>query len=220
MNDSSRGVLRTKPEDPHFAQSRSMHIPAPSAAAMPESRQWDHRGTYPSQLLSLRKDDQGAVVPVESGNGSFGLSQSSDGSKHSPNVLGSESQTSQTTSEGTQPSSYCNGQGLSQPSLNDGTKADGQSMGAKSPGPVEQTEVPSVSRSAAESRPRVGSVSGQKRTAAGDIKTLPDGIHTHEPGLNTGRGHRSQSIGSPPRENKIAEVTFQDIDIGLHADPA
>lgn len=219
MNDSSRGLLHTKPEDPHVAHSRSMHIPASSAGAMPESRQGDHPGTYPSQLLSLRKDDQGAAVPVESGNDSFGLSQSSEGSKHSPNVLGSESQTSQTTSEGTQPSSYSNGQGLSQPSPSNGTKADGQSIGVKSPGPVGQTDVSSVSRSAAGSRPRVGSVSGQKRTAAGDIKTLPDGIHTHEPGLNTGRGHRSKSIGSPSRENKIAEVTLQDIDIGLHADP-
>ncbi|RMJ29129.1 hypothetical protein PHISP_00072, partial [Aspergillus sp. HF37] len=203
MNDSGRGDLYSRPGDPHFDHARSMHIPTSSEATIPEPRQWDYRGVHLSQTLSLRKDSHGAVVPVENGSGGFDLSQSSDGSKYSPSALGSGSQTSLMTAEGSQPSSLGNGQGLPQPFLGNGTKMDLGSGGQADAVSASHLQSPSK----VGSRHRVDSLSGQKRTAAGDIKASPEAVHPHESGINAVRRNRSKTIGSPSRGNRIAELS-------------
>lgn len=201
MNDSSRGDLYSRPGDPHFGHARSMHIPASSEATTPEPQRWDYRGVHPSQTLSLRKDSHGAVAPVENGSGGFDLSQSSDGSKYSPSALGSGSQTSLMTAEGSQPSSLGNGQGLSQPFLGNGTKMDLDSGGQADAVSASHLQSPSK----VGSRPRVDSLSGQKRTAAGHIKASPEAV-PQEAGMDAVRRNRSKTIGSPSRGSRIAEV--------------
>lgn len=202
MNNTTAGGLHipanTKPEDPHFTPSRSgsMHIPT----SMPASREWDYHVAHPSQQLKLQNDGHGIAV-VESRNGSVGNSQSSEGSKHSPSALGSGSQTSMTTVEGTQ-SLLGNGNGVARPSLGNEAKVDGQWIGANSLGSNGLLDV-----SATGSRPRVGSLSGQKRNAAGDIKASPEA----ESGLNTAWKRHSKGSGSPSRGSKIAEVCLLDI---------
>lgn len=56
------------------------------------------------------------------------------------------------------------------------------------------------------SRLRDGSVSGQKRTAAGDIKASSEEAEHHDPNLSATWRNRSRSIGSATHGNRIAEV--------------
>lgn len=247
VGPTSREDLLTKYGGPHFSDSREMHVPvASSSATMPDPN--------PSQSWSFRENPQ-RFYAAENGNGTFDYSQSFEGSKQrsslSPSALGSGSQTSLTTYEGSQPSSLGNttslrfkandiplessagttiaqhgshisedhtvqhhsslngGRRASQPTiLSNETRTSGQWPRAN---PIQDADVNDISSMShipptGSSRPRVDSVSGQKRTAAGAIKASseedPHGLSKD----GTWRP-RSKTIGSPSR-GRIAEVNL------------
>lgn len=68
------------------------------------------------------------------------------------------------------------------------------------------------------SRPRVESISGQKRTAAGEIKALSEEAEPHDSDLGAAWRHRSKSIGSASHGSRIAEVNHPLCVLGKIAD--
>lgn len=88
-----------------------------------------------------------------------------------------------------------NGTVLDTPPISYSANSDAQIDGASS-----------ALRSKTGSRSRVESISGQKRTAAGDIKASSEEAEHHDPNLSAAWRNRSRSIGSATHGNRIAEV--------------
>lgn len=57
------------------------------------------------------------------------------------------------------------------------------------------------------SKPRVGAISGHKRTATGDIKAISEVVEPRNSDLNSAWRRRSKSIGTPSHGSRIAEVS-------------